>query len=114
MAEIRRIESEEALDEIFDTSSSRPVWIFKHSLICSISRRAWKEYRGFAEARGEGEALFTVVEIQNARAVSAAIAERTGVRHESPQALLLAVGEVAWHGSHFDITGTNLASAESG
>ena len=51
------------------------------------------------------------IEIQNAREVSNAVAEKTGVRHESPQALLLRDGEVVWNASHGAITVESLAGA---
>ena len=38
----------------------------------------------------------------------------TGVRHESPQALWIVAGRVAWHASHFDITVAALAAAVDG
>lgn len=115
MPEIARLETTAQLDELIKTSRSRPVWIFKHSLVCPVSSRAWEEFRGFAadrqESGGDSGAAWAVIEIQNARPVSAAVAERTGVRHESPQALLLRGGEVAWHESHWNITARSLAAA---
>lgn len=112
MPEITRIESLDQLDELFAASEHRPVWIFKHSLACPVSRSAWGEYRRFVEGRGgSDEGIYAVIEIQSARPVSNAVAERTGVRHESPQVLLVDGGEVAWHESHFSITARALSAA---
>ena len=52
-----------------------------------------------------------MIEIQRARPVSIALAERTGVRHESPQALLLRDARVVWHASHYQIHLTALEKA---
>lgn len=101
MAQIRRIENLEELDELIAQSSDRPVWIFKHSLTCPISASAWAEFQRFAAGRPEGDGtVYSLIEIQRSRPLSNAVAERTGVIHQSPQALLLKGGAVAWHASH--------------
>ena len=111
MAEIRKIDSIPMLDELIERSSHTPVWIFKHSLTCPISAQAWSEFRRFAAEVAADGAVLAVVEIQNARPVSHAVADRTGVRHESPQALLLRDGRVAWHASHYNIDRASLQRA---
>jgi len=103
MAAIQRIEGVHQLDALVEQSRQQPVWIFKHSLTCSISSRAWSEFRSFVATRPEHEAVFTLVEVQTARAVSNAVAERTGIRHESPQAILLRNAAAAFHASHSSI-----------
>ena len=42
-----------------------------------------------------------------------AVAEKTGLRHESPQALLLKDGKVVWHESHGSIRVESLNQAVS-
>ena len=49
-----------------------------------------------------GEIL--LIEIQRARELSREVENRLGVRHESPQVIILHKGQVAWNASHFDIT----------
>ena len=111
-AEIHLISNLEELQDLFERSSQAPVWLFKHSLTCPISDAAWSEFKRFAEGPAEdGSAEFAVIEIQKARPVSAAVAERTQVRHASPQALLLSGGRAIWTGSHWDITTAALTSA---
>ncbi len=51
------------------------------------------------------------IDVIGQRPLARAIAERTNVRHESPQALLLEGGEVRWHASHGAITQESLAEA---
>ncbi len=86
------------LERLFTESGERPVILFKHSLTCPISRAAYEEM-----SLMDREQVALVI-VQDSRAVSNEIAQRTGVRHESPQTIILQGGEVAWHASHFDIT----------
>ena len=112
MATYSLLESIADLGPLVEGSGERPVLFFKHSLTCPISSKAFREYQEFLAGRPESdETVYTLVEIQNARDVSNAITERTGVRHESPQALLMRGGEVAWHASHWNIEAEALASA---
>ncbi|HSS48947.1 MAG TPA: monothiol bacilliredoxin BrxC family protein, partial [Thermoanaerobaculia bacterium] len=72
---------------------------------------AWSELQCFADESPAGGHLFAVIEIQVARAVSDALAQRTGVRHESPQIFLLRQGQVAWQASHYGINRQALRQA---
>ncbi len=112
MSEYSRVESVSEIDGLVEKSRQAPVMLFKHSLTCPVSSTALRQYQSFLDGRPEGDAgVYTLVEVQNARDVSNEIARRTGVRHESPQALLLRDGEVAWHASHWSIKAEALASA---
>ena len=86
---IRRISNLEELDRLLAEARERPVWLFKHSLICPLSTEGRREFERFV-AETEVDALFAVIEVQNARDVSDEVARRTGVRHQTPQAILLA------------------------
>ena len=44
-------------------------------------------------------------------ALGQAVAARTGVRHESPQGLLLVGGEAVWSASHGDVTAEAVSDA---
>ena len=92
-----------------EMSNTAPLLLFKHSLTCPTSTMAWQEFQVFLADRGEGDGfLYAFLEIQNARDVSKEVARSTGIRHESPQALLLKAGRVVWHKSHWDITAESL------
>lgn len=83
--------------------------LFKHSLICPISAAAFAEYEAFVAAH---PAVATAwVDVIGQRPIAQDIARRTGVKHESPQALLLRAGRVVWHASHGKITRASLAAA---
>ncbi len=91
------IETSAALDELIARSHETPVVLFKHSLTCPISARA---YRQMEQLGGE----IALVVVQRAREVSRAVETATGVPHESPQVFILRNGQAAWSTSHFDIT----------
>ncbi len=110
MVEIVRVETTEGFDRLLAESASRPVFLFKHSLACGVSRRVREGFHAFRAAHPD-EAAYALLDIQNARSVSAEIAERTGVRHESPQVILLRNGRAVWHASHWDIDERSLAKA---
>lgn len=104
MAPIRNLTTPEEIDELIERSRQTPVWIFKHSLTCGTSASAWSQYANFVAGRPEDdETTYAVIEIQRARPVSNALADKSGVRHESPQALLFREGRVVWQASHWKI-----------
>ena len=115
MSEYSRLESVSQIEPLIASSHQTPVLVFKHSLTCPISSAALRQYESFLDQRPDEDSnVYALVEIQNARDVSNEIARVTGVRHESPQALLLRGGEVAWHASHWSIKAEALASAIDG
>jgi bacillithiol system protein YtxJ len=101
-----RITETTALDDLVERSRQRPVVIFKHSLTCPISASALGQMKNY-----EGEVA--LVEVQRARGLSAEIENRLGVRHESPQVIVLRNGQVVWDASHFKITSDAVANAVS-
>ena len=84
-------------------SHELPYLVFKHSLTCSISTWALAEVRAALENEGPSVAS-GLLEIQNARPLSQEVAERTGIRHESPQAVLFVDGVARWNSSHWDLS----------
>lgn len=62
------------------------------------------------EAPGQGVSA-AVVKVIEDRPVSNEIAARLGVKHESPQAILVRSGKAVWHASHGRITAAALAEA---
>src|SRR5215813_8539831 len=97
------------LEQLLDRSRTDPVLIFKHSTQCPISTQAYEEFIDFAE--GVPHLICSAVLVIENRKLSNAIAERFGVRHESPQALLVKDGRVVWHASHWSITSDSLNDA---
>ena len=97
-----------ALDEAMERSHGAPVLLFLHDPYCPISRRAWGEMQRLAEGPLADAFL---VNVAQEHALSDAIESRTGVRHESPQALVLRGGKAVWDASHFAITAEEVAGA---
>ena len=93
-----------ALEELFARSHTEPVLLFKHSNACPISARAYRQMEGV-------KAPVSIVVVQKNREVSRAVEERTGVRHESPQALVLRDGRVVWSASHWNVTAEAVGGA---
>ncbi len=99
-----KITHKEGLEELISNSNSRPVVIFKHSNSCPISAVAYREMEDL-----DGDV--SLIEVQSARDVSLEIASRTGVRHESPQVIILRDGKAVWNASHFDVKARDVAEA---
>jgi len=91
------IADRDALEALLSRSHERPVLLFKHSNTCPVSARAYQQMQGV-------KSPVSIVVVQTSRDLSREVAARTGVPHESPQALVLRNGEAVWSASHFDIT----------
>jgi bacillithiol system protein YtxJ len=75
--------------------------VYKHSPICPTSGMAYEEIRSLG--RMQRDVPVYLVDVVHSRPLSRYIAERVGVVHASPQAIILRSGVPAWHGSHFDL-----------
>ena len=91
------VEDAAALERLLARSHEGPVLLFKHSSTCPISARAYREMR-------EVKSPVSIVVVQQSRDLSREIERRTGVPHETPQALVIRNGRAVWNASHFDIT----------
>jgi bacillithiol system protein YtxJ len=96
-ANFTKLDSNEQLEELFQKSHEAPVLVFKHSTTCPISAAA---YRQIEDVDGE----VNIIIVQSARNVSTELANRTGIRHESPQAIVLKDGKPVYHASHYNVT----------
>lgn len=98
--------------DAFDAALAAPrVLLFKHSPVCPVSSAARDEYDAWRAASPDVTTLF--VDVIDDRAVARGIADRCGVRHESPQAILFEAGRPVWHASHGAITRAALEAAWS-
>ena len=82
--------------------------VFKHSPTCPISLFAHHQVMRFRME--QPHAPVYLVSVRRRRDVARHIAERTGVRHESPQILVLRSGTVIGAASHDEITAELLSS----
>jgi len=102
----------EQLDEIVEESKDQPVAIFKHSTRCGISRMVLKQFENDYDLDDKQLKLYFLDLLQN-RDISAEIANRFNVPHESPQMIVLKDGEVVHHDSHQGIDANHLKSLAS-
>ena len=99
-----RIDDHATLENLISDSTQKPVIVFKHSTACSISSRAYRE-------REKLEGQVNILEVQSAREVSRELANRTGIRHETPQVIVLRDGKAVWNASHFDVKAADVMKA---
>ncbi|HEY9232698.1 MAG TPA: bacillithiol system redox-active protein YtxJ [Blastocatellia bacterium] len=104
---LNELQSIEAFNRALEASRQRPVLLFKHSLTCPISARAYRELQSYLE-NAESRVSYHLITVQTARAVSNEAAARLRVTHQSPQAILVRDGREVWNASHFDITAARL------
>jgi bacillithiol system protein YtxJ len=94
---------------LLEASHEKPVFLFKHSTRCPISASRWRVLQEFAEQ--ESRAGFWKLLVVEDRPVSMHVADQTGVRHQSPQAILLHRGMPVWNESHYRITTKDMLAA---
>ena len=82
--------------------------LYKHSPICPTSGVAYEELLAF---RRRSAVPVFLVDVIKHRPLSRALAERIGVAHASPQAIVLQDGVAAWHRSHYEIEADALERA---
>ena len=104
-----QLRQDQDFEQLLEASKTRPVLIFKHSTQCPTSDQAYEEFERFMQTAGEMTCGVVLV-IEN-RDVSNAIASRLGVRHESPQAIVIENGKSKWNASHWSITAEALLEA---
>ena len=77
--------------------AGKKILILKHSATCPFSARGKRELEKLLAENGAVEAYLVVVQQQ--RAISNQLAERLGVKHETPQVLLIKDGkaEKVWN-----------------
>ncbi|MCC6175667.1 MAG: bacillithiol system redox-active protein YtxJ [Chloroflexi bacterium] len=92
------------LDTLFAHSKEGPVVIFKHDPFCSISSRAYDQVSRVGSA-------VAMIDVSRDRDLSFDVASQTGVKHESPQIIVLRDGATFWHASHGSVTTSGVRDA---
>ncbi len=80
--------------------------LYKHSDRCGICFRSLREVQKFAEAHPDVPVF--MIDVVADRELSSLAAERLGVVHQSPQAIVVRAGEALWDGSHVGVTAGKL------
>jgi bacillithiol system protein YtxJ len=89
----------EQLDRIGHASFNRPQFIYKHSTSCGISSMVLRMMEDSLNDSGT-EADFYFLDLHRYPDISEAVARQFQVRHESPQLLIIANGQVRAKASH--------------
>jgi bacillithiol system protein YtxJ len=93
-----------------DAALAQPVAvIYKHSPRCGVSSAAVGEVRRFMAAC-PGVPVY-LVDVVRDRALARDVSVRLGVRHESPQAIVVRQGRAGWYASHAAVRASALRSA---
>jgi bacillithiol system protein YtxJ len=99
------------LDQLLTESTQRPLLLFKHSYSCGISAEALDELVDHLNSGRPESVRYAMVTVQTHRDLSNAVAAKLGVRHETPQALMIRDGRVVWTASHFRVTAKSVGAA---
>ena len=94
------------LDDALEASRSATIILFNHDPYCPISARAYEQ---MTAAPGP----VRMIDVSRKRDVTSEISRRTGVRHESPQVIVLREGRAVWSASHHAITAEAVERATS-
>lgn len=97
-----KLESISDLDQAIELSFEKPVLLFKHSTRCSISSMALNRTESGWDISNDDLSPFYLDLIAH-RDVSAAIAEKLNVFHQSPQIILVKEGKAVLDASHNEI-----------
>ena len=100
---LKSLSDVEELERALAASDERPLLLFKHSFTCGVSAEALDELVGHLNDH-KGDADYAIVNVQTHREVSNAVTRKLGVRHETPQALIIKEGRAVWSASHFRVT----------
>ena len=87
-----------ALDPFFAASAEAPVILFNYDPYCPLSAAAYRRMAAVPETSS-----IALIDVAHAKDVAAAVARRTGIRHESPQIIVLRHGRAVWSASHGQI-----------
>ena len=113
MPNLTHLSDLDMLEAAIAESAERPVLLFKHSRTCGISCEALDELEAHVaeHVKKAPGASYKVITVQSHRGLSDSAAQRLGIRHETPQAILLKDGRAVWSASHFRITAAALSRA---
>lgn len=93
-------ESESDVDDILSMGVHV---IYKHSFSCATCMFSKMKVEQVLDEYAD-KAVFHFIDVRANRTISNLISEKTGIRHESPQAIIMKDGKVFDHKSHGAIT----------
>jgi bacillithiol system protein YtxJ len=106
----KMLTSVDQLASVIEGSMEKPVLLFKHSTRCSISIMALSGFqRNWSGSEEEIDIYY--LDLLNHRDVSNAMAQETGVVHQSPQVIVLKNKEVVYTATHSSIDARSALNA---
>ena len=97
---LQKLSTPAEADALID--GDRPAWIYKESDACPISKNAMNGLKGYMLDHPDEPVGHIVV--QDQRDVSEHVTQRLGVKHQTPQIILVQGGKALWNASHFKVT----------
>lgn len=110
MADLKELTTSQDLEAALEESCHRKVLLLKHSTQCPISAHAWREVQNYIQ-QSTDDVQVAMIKVIESRPISNQAAMELGIKHESPQILLLSNKNVVWHTSHQAITQVNIIRA---
>ncbi|GEN70730.1 bacillithiol system redox-active protein YtxJ [Chryseobacterium lathyri] len=104
----KKIESEEDLAKAIEASHHHKIAIFKHSTRCFISKTVLKNFEKEIDSLDNKLDLY-FLDLLEYRSISNKISEDFGIRHESPQLIVIEDGKVINSASHEDISASQIS-----
>jgi bacillithiol system protein YtxJ len=111
--DLTHLQKVEDLDRLLAESRDRLLLLFKHSFTCGVSAEALDELVTHLNEQ-QVPARYAMVTVQTHRDESNAVAARLGVRHHTPQAILVHHGRAVWSASHFRVNADEIRKAIAG
>lgn len=105
---MKSLHKTEVWEKVKKESHSQPVVVFKHSNTCPVSESAHARVKELEKGNALDGDMYIVI-VQNAGDISDLIEEETGIKHESPQVIVMSGGEAVYHESHDKINAQEIA-----
>lgn len=104
MKTYREVSDHETLETLFEEAKHGARLLFLYDPLCGVSRQAKQQLDDLDEA-------IYMIDVARNRRLGGEVERRTGIRHESPQVILLNGGYARWHGSHHQIRAEAIVDA---
>lgn len=109
---VKELLNEADLHDFLKASDAAPVFIFKHSTTCPISGGAYREVERYLDTMDkDATPQMYYVKVIESKPVSKEIEHIVGVKHESPQLILVSKRKPLWSKTHKAITKLSIITA---
>ena len=98
-----QLESSKQLEDLIQNSTAKPQLIFKYSSRCDLSYTMLNRLENDWQPNETDNIDTIFLDILSARELSNSVENKFGIRHESPQVLVIKNGECIYDDSHMRI-----------